>query len=122
MKFLKNTIAILGLCIIGYTHTKQMEKKSTTSPVTTSSSAPSSAQSSRGHGKATEDRPHSQKQLQQLHQKGTFREFLNEIRNMKTNDVLTPDRSQFTDRVVRLIARAKISLLEQLELNNLLDA
>ncbi len=131
MKSFKSTAIILTLCIIGNINTKQVGKKGiTTSPVTTPSSAPSSAQGSRGHGKAssyakaTEDRsanrPQPQKQLQL--QKGTFREFLNEIRNMKTNDIFTPDRSQFTDKVVWLIASARISPLERLETDSLLHA
>jgi hypothetical protein len=106
MNFFKNTVAVLALLTIGSVYTKQVGKKTTASPIT-SPIKPS---------------PQPQIKQQPLLQPGTYREFLAELRNMKTNEVLTPDRSKFTDKVIQLFARAQISNLQKLEVDELMGA
>lgn len=110
MKIFKNTVITLALCIIGNINTKQVGQKTTTTSMSTAPvRTPSKANSSQAQSQ------------QPLLQPGTFRELFTEIRNMKTADVFTPNKSQFSDKVVQLAARGQILELEPLENESLIE-
>jgi hypothetical protein len=107
MKLFKHIAAVLILFLITSTQAKQIGKKAAT---TTSVTTPTAT--------IPQPTPKKQPQLRQ----GTYRELLAELRNMKTNDVFTPDKSQFTDKIVQLFARIEISGLSGIERGTLRNA
>ncbi len=111
MKFLKNTLAILALFAIGSATAKGLKK---TEPVTT---APIRPQTGQPMGQM-QPKPQQQPQLQ----KGTYRQFLTELRNMNVNDVFMPDKSKFTDKMIQFMYRVRISELEEIEKGSLASA
>ncbi len=113
MKIFKNTVVTLALCIIGNINTKQVGQKTTTTSIPTTTTT-----QVRTSSKANSSQAQSQ---QPLLQPGTFRDLFTEIRNMKTADVFTPNKSQLSDKVVQLAARGQISELEPLENESLME-
>ena len=111
MKFFKNIFIIATLCTIGSAAAKGLK---TTGAVTTPTKKTTTTTTTPTTGRA----PQQQPQLQ----KSTYRQFLTELRNMKVNDVFTPDKSKFTDKIIQFIYRTQISELTEMEVGALIDA